>query len=119
MKVWLAWLFSIVTLVAADSTPSSAPATSPAPAPTTLPKTLPTLSPTLSAAGRKVFIIPVRDSVHNPLLYLIRRGVKQAIDQQAELLVLDMETPGGLVSTTREIIDVIAQFPGETVTYVN
>ena len=36
----------------------------------------------------------------------------------ADLLVLDMETNGGRVDTTEEIIRILNQFQGETVTYL-
>ena len=54
-----------------------------------------------------------------PLVYLVRRGVKEAMEAKADLLVLDMETNGGRVDTTREIISILNEFKGDTVTFVN
>ena len=54
-----------------------------------------------------------------PLVYLVRRGVKEAMDRHADLLVLDMETNGGRVDSAEKIIDIISQFKGETVTFVD
>src|SRR6185436_6612505 len=74
------------------------------------------------SAGRspvRVFILPIRDDIMPPLVYLVRRGVKEAMEAKADLLVLDMETNGGRVDVTEEIINIINQFKGETVTYVN
>lgn len=68
---------------------------------------------------RKVYVIPIREDIGAPLVYVVRRGVKRAIEDQAELLVLDMETNGGRVDKTEEIIQILNQFPGRTVTYVN
>jgi membrane-bound serine protease (ClpP class) len=68
---------------------------------------------------RKVFIIPVRDEIYPPLIYLIRRGVKDAIEADADLLVLDMDTPGGRVDTTRKVISILNEFKGDTATFVN
>lgn len=68
---------------------------------------------------RKVVIIPIREPIDKPLVYLVRRGVKQAIEEKADLLILDMETDGGLVNVTMDIIDVLDQFKGPTATYVN
>lgn len=73
----------------------------------------------LPAAPQKVFVVPIREDISAPLTYLVRRGVKAAMDAGAEVLVLDMETNGGLVSVTEEIIGIIGQFKGATVTYVN
>lgn len=70
-------------------------------------------------AAKKVYILPIRDDIMPPLVYLVRRGVKEAMEAKADLLVLDMETNGGRVDTTREIIGVLNEFKGDTVTYVN
>ena len=69
--------------------------------------------------AKKVYILPIRDNIMPPLVYLVRRGVKEAMEANADLLVLDMETNGGRVDTTREIISILNEFKGDTVTYVN
>jgi len=76
-------------------------------------------APDTTNATRKVYVLPVRDDIMPPLVYLVRRGVKEAMEANADLLVLDMETNGGRVDTTREIISILNQFKGETVTFVN
>ena len=68
---------------------------------------------------RKVYVLPIRDDIMPPLVYLVRRGVKEAMEADADLLVLDMETNGGRVDTTREIIGILNEFKGDTVTFVN
>jgi membrane-bound serine protease (ClpP class) len=73
----------------------------------------------LSNPRPKVYIVPVRDEVATPLVYLVRRGVKSAMDAGAEALILDMETNGGRLSSTKEIIAILDEFKGLTVTYVN
>src|SRR5688572_11736925 len=67
----------------------------------------------------KVYILPIRDDIMPPLVYLVRRAVKEAMDADADMIVLDMDTNGGRVDTTEEIIQIINQFKGPTVTYVN
>lgn len=67
----------------------------------------------------KVYIVPIRDDIMPPLVYLVRRGTKQAMEAGAEVLVLDMDTNGGRLDTTEEIIEILDQFRGRTVTYVN
>src|SRR5688572_7623943 len=83
-----------------------------------------TIAPTPAAttngvSTKKVYILPIRDNIMPPLVYLVRRGVKEAMEANADLLVLDMETNGGRVDTTREIIGILNEFKGDTVTYVN
>jgi membrane-bound serine protease (ClpP class) len=96
MKVWRVLILSLFTLGAGgNSTNQSSP------------------------AGKRVFIIPIRDDIMPPMVYLVRRGVKEAMDKKADLLVLDMETNGGRVDATEEIMRIIDKFKGPTVTYVN
>src|SRR5687768_11661795 len=67
----------------------------------------------------KVFILPIREEIGPPLVYLVRRGIKEAMAARADLLILDMDTPGGRFDTTEEILQILGQFKGETVTFVN
>ena len=72
-----------------------------------------------AAAEKKVYVVPVREDIMPPILYVIRRGVKEAMAAEADCLILDMETNGGRVDITEEIFDIVGKFPGLTVTYVN
>ena len=78
----------------------------------------PAVKPAKAKPG-KVFIIPVREEIDPPVTYLIRRGIKEAIEADADLVVIDMNTPGGRLSTTREIISILNEFHGDTATFVN
>ncbi len=73
----------------------------------------------MRAAEAAVYVIPIRANIDTPLTYLVRRGVKAAMDAKAEILLLDMETDGGRIDSTEEIIKSLDQFHGKTVTYVN
>ncbi|HSH96297.1 MAG TPA: hypothetical protein VK968_19275, partial [Roseimicrobium sp.] len=73
----------------------------------------------VSSSGKIVYVIPIREDIMPPLTYMVRRGVKEAMAARADLLVLDMETNGGRVDVTEEIIQIIGQFKGRTVTFVN
>lgn len=66
-----------------------------------------------------VYVIPVRDEINKPILYILRRGLKEAIDQKADAVVLDMDTPGGALGVTFDIMEALEKFPGTTITYVN
>jgi membrane-bound serine protease (ClpP class) len=68
---------------------------------------------------RKVYVLPIREDIMPPLVYLVRRGVKEAMDGHADLLVIDMDTNGGRGDSMLEIIEILNQFKGDTVTYVN
>ena len=96
MKFWLAFLLSLGLLHGAEHTPAA-----------------------VAPGAKKVFVLPIRDDIMPPLVYLVRRGIKEAMEAHADLLVLDMDTNGGRVDTTREIIDILNQFKKQTATYVN
>jgi len=66
-----------------------------------------------------VYVVPVRDEIATPVLYILRRGLKEAIARKAEVVVLDMKTPGGALDVTFEMMEALAKFPGKTVTFVN
>ncbi len=67
----------------------------------------------------RVVVIPLRDEVAEPMFYILRRGLKQAIADGADTVVLDLKTPGGALDVTFEMMEAIAKFPGKTLTYVN
>jgi membrane-bound serine protease (ClpP class) len=70
-------------------------------------------------ASNTIYIIPVREDIMPALIYVVRRGVKEAMEAKADALILDMETDGGRIDATREIISILENFKGRTVTYVN
>jgi len=71
-------------------------------------------------AGKSVvYVIPVREAINTPTLYIIRRGLKEAIEHKADAVVLDMDTPGGALNVTFDIMEALGKFPGQTLTYVN
>jgi membrane-bound serine protease (ClpP class) len=96
MKMLLAWLSIVVVASAAELN-----------------------APEPARAKKTAYIIPIRDDIAPPLVYVVRRGVKEAMSAQADLLVLDMKTNGGRLDTTEEIISILNEFRGDTVTFVN
>jgi membrane-bound serine protease (ClpP class) len=78
--------------------------------------------PTVINAGagpKKVYVLPIREDIGRSLLYLVRRGVKEAMEAKADLLVIDMETNGGDAMSMMEVIESLNQFKGQTATFVN
>lgn len=80
---------------------------------------LPAQSPAAPAAKGPVVIIPVRDEIESSIVYVVRRGMREAVDSGARAVILDMNTPGGSMGAMEEIMDLLDNFKGETVTYVN
>ncbi len=67
----------------------------------------------------RIVVLPIRQEIDDALLYTVRRGVKQAMQTHADVLVLDMDTNGGALDSMLKIIEVSLEFKGRTVTYVN
>lgn len=70
-------------------------------------------------SAAKVVVIPIREQIAKPELFILRRGLKEAIEQKVDTIVLDMETPGGALDVTFEMLKALEKFPGKTITYVN
>ena len=66
----------------------------------------------LPTAVRRVHVIPIREQIGSAVLYVVRRGIKEAIEQKADAIVFDMNTPGGALDTSKQIMEAIGRFPG-------
>ncbi len=95
MRKWLALFAGLLSLAAAPAAPPAA------------------------EARKVVYVILIRQEIDSPLVYVVRRGVKDAMAAKADLIVLDMKTNGGRLDTTDDIIDILENFKGDTVTYVD
>ena len=66
-----------------------------------------------------VYVIPVKDEINSPTLYILRRGLKEAIEQKADAVLLDMNTPGGALDVTFDIMEALEKFPGQKLTFID
>ncbi|WP_246026502.1 NfeD family protein [Oleiharenicola lentus] len=90
-----------------------------APAPATSPKSA-VVAPEPAVVGpTRVYVIPVKDEISTPTVYILRRGLKEAIERKTDVVVLDMNTPGGALDKTFEIMEALDKFPGKKLTYVD
>ncbi len=72
-----------------------------------------------SPSGKRVFVIPIRNEIAEPALYVLRRGLKEAVTEHADAVVLDINTPGGAIDVTIEMMDDLKKFPGRTIAFVD
>jgi len=72
----------------------------------------------LNAAEPVVYQIPIEKQIEPALLYVIRRGVDEAAQAEAAAVIFVMDTPGGRVDVTRDIIDLIRQIEVPVYTFV-
>jgi membrane-bound serine protease (ClpP class) len=72
----------------------------------------------LPAAAPRVLIVDVDGMIHPVTVDIISRAIQQAKQQNAALLVLHLNTPGGLMDAMRESIEKIIAAPMPVVTFV-
>ncbi len=83
--------------------------------------------PKILDAKARVLVIPIKSEDEQLMIgktttYIVRRGVKMAIEQDYEAVVLDIDTPGGRVDQMLEILGILDKFEqagGHTIAYVN
>src|ERR1039458_3213446 len=69
--------------------------------------------------GGCVYVIPIHWMIERGLVYAIRRGVAEATEKGAAVIILDMNTPGGRLDATEDIIGIITDVKVPTYTFVN
>jgi membrane-bound serine protease (ClpP class) len=56
-----------------------------------------------------VYIIPIKKMIEPALLYVVRRGVDEAVRNNADAIIFEMDTPGGVVGAAEAIVGVITR----------
>lgn len=80
---------------------------------------IPALAVEVTPPVKRVVVIPMRQEIAEPELYILRRGLKDAIADHADVVVLDLKTPGGAIDVTLEMMEDLRKFPGLTIAYVD
>lgn len=116
----LAWGVAL----AAGADPAGVSETTPVaqPGPEAAPSVDAPAPPALSAAPRKFYVMEMEGTISKPTLFIVRRGVKEAIEAGADTVILDMDTPGGGLAETLEIMEILDKFGeatgGKVITFV-
>lgn len=74
--------------------------------------------PATAKSAELTYIIPIKGPIGRGLLYAFRRGMKYARSENATAIVIHMDTPGGMVLATQEIIRSLLDLPDDVRTYV-
>jgi membrane-bound serine protease (ClpP class) len=70
------------------------------------------------ASAEKVRVLTVQGAISPGSADYLLRGIDKAIEEQAHLIVIEMDTPGGLDTSMRDIIKSILASPVPVATYV-
>lgn len=109
-------MLGVCALLAGLLVPCAATSTPPASGPATTPAE----EPPAAARTYKLGAIITIDSEISEVTYdSIKRRTEQAQKQGADLIVFRLDTPGGLVSSTLKICDLIKALPQHSVAWVN
>src|SRR5690606_34820248 len=65
-----------------------------------------------------IHLMEVRGVINPPVVIYIQRALEEAAAQNARLVVIQLDTPGGLDSSTREITQAILASPVPVAVYV-
>lgn len=76
-------------------------------------------APTTATATAPVYVIPLKGAVSPASASFVLRGMARAREAGAQLVVLQMDTPGGLDASMRDIIQAILASPVPVATYVS
>ena len=71
-----------------------------------------------SNATALVYIIPVKKTIEPALLYVVRRGIDEAVRNRADAIIFEMDTPGGQVNAAEGIVNAITRTDIPTYTFV-
>ncbi len=67
----------------------------------------------------RVYFIPLHGDVDPGMVSFLDRGLGEALESQAELVIVDVDTYGGLVDSGISIRDQLVNYPGEVVAYIS
>lgn len=104
-----------------NTSPSRQPSSAESAEKNTAENVAPVPAPKTPADGEKtrVMVIDVREAIDSPVLYILRRGLKEAEEKNIHVVILDMKTPGGSAGVAMEMMEALSKFSGRTITYIN
>ena len=76
------------------------------------------LGPVLPSHASHLNIIEIQDSINPGVQSFIEHAIERSVEEEAECLIILLDTPGGLVSAMRRIVQAMMNSPVPIVVYV-
>ncbi len=73
----------------------------------------------LYGQSKKIFVITIDDAISPPISEYIEESIEKAIEENAECLIIKLNTPGGLLKSTRVIVSNILEAKIPVIVYVS
>jgi len=77
------------------------------------------LTTTIAGQTNKVVVLRADCAIHPACADYVQSGIEAAIEENAECLIIQLNTPGGLLKSTRVIVSDILEAPVPVVVYVS
>ena len=75
--------------------------------------------PFVSAQEKNVYVVPIESTVEKGLVAFLERALETAETNDADLVIFEVNTPGGAVDAAGEIAKLMTETPVKTVAFVN
>ena len=75
--------------------------------------------PFVSAQEKNVYVVPIESTVEKGLVAFLERALETAETNNADLVIFEVNTPGGAVDAAGEIAKLMTETPVKTVAFVN
>ncbi len=66
-----------------------------------------------------VLTLPFEGEVAVPKVYIVKRALQEAKEINADAVLINMNTPGGDLGSTLKLMEMLSEFEGKTICYVN
>lgn len=68
---------------------------------------------------KDVFVVKIDGGIDMPQLFIVRRAFLEAEEVKADVVLIDLNTPGGRIDVTEEMLNIFRNFSGEVYTFAN
>lgn len=78
-----------------------------------------TVAEPYSGESRSVYVVPITEVINKANYFILKRSIKEAIANNVDTLLLDIDTPGGSLGYCLEMMQALDNFEGQTIAFVN